>query len=381
MAKLTSRERVVLSLQGAEVDYIPCSPFFNNVTALQRVGHRWEFPWGPSPQEQVTYCVDNLGLDPVVHLAAGQVVPDAEVSFRVWEQNGMIHKVWDTPAGQLRSAVRYNEHWPFGLDIPLFSDFIGHYIEPWLQTAEDLACLRHVLARVELSDALAFSNREFRNLADRYQLPTLASVGSGLTGAQQLCGAEPLCLMSIEQPDLVHGYLELEHKLNLQMIEVAAEQGTDIIRRNGFYETCDLYSPQMLSMFLAARLKAEIEQVHAFGKLSGYTVHTGVEPMLDYLAGMDFDCIMHIDTAFQGINLHRVKDKMGSSKSFWIGPSNTFHMFASDSEVIRQNVRDMFEIFGHKGWLLTACPSAHPIMPWANTLAMVDEWKKLKVSV
>ena len=378
MKAMTSKERVCAALKRQDFDYVPCSPFFNNLEDAQRIGHRWEFPWGPSQQEMISHCVNSLDIDPIVQLAVGQVVPDAEVSFRVWEENGVIRKVWETPAGQLRAEVRYDELWPYGLDIPLYSDYIGHYNEPWLKTSEDLECLRYVLARVVVSDAMAFSNRECRDLADRYQLATRADVGSGLTGAQQLCSAESLCMMTIEQPELVHGYLELEHQLNLQMIKVAADQGVDIIRRNGFYETCDFYSPQMLSTFLMTRLQAEIEQVHAYGKISGYTVHTGVEPMLDYLAGLDFDCIMHIDTAFRDIDMHRVKDKLEANKSFWVGPSNTFHMFASDPEVVRQNVRDMFEVFGRKGWLLTACPSIHSIMPWENTLAMIDEWKKLR---
>lgn len=41
-------------------------------------------------------------------------------------------------------------------------------------------------------------------------------------------------------------------------------------------------------------------------------------------------------------------------------------------------VREVFDVFGPTGLLLTACPSAHSIMPWENTLAMIDEWRRLR---
>ena len=46
--------------------------------------------------------------------------------------------------------------------------------------------------------------------------------------------------------------------------------------------------------------------------------------------------------------------------------------------LVRQAVRDVFAAFGKRGLIIGPCPSAHSIMPWQNTLAMVDEWKKLR---
>ena len=73
-------------------------------------------------------------------------------------------------------------------------------------------------------------------------------------------------------------------------------------------------------------------------------------PMLDYLKGLDFDAILHLDIAFDGHDIEKV-------------------------------VREVFRVFGNTGLLITACPSAHSIMPWENTLAMVDEWKKLRSDI
>ena len=387
MNKMTSRQRVLAALSLKPVDYIPCSPFFNPLRHQQRCGYKWQFPWGPSLRERIEYCVEELGVDPVVNISIGSYFPNTDVSSRVWVDNSsekaILHKVWETPSGELHSSVRYNNLWPHGMDIPFYSDFnVGHAVEPWITSMSDLECLRHIMLpprTKEHIDQLDFFFAESKFLTDRLQLATFASIGMGLTGAQHLFGTEQLCLLTIDQPDLVDEYLELEHQLNLSKLEIAGKFGVDIIGRNGFYETADFYSPKMLEQFLGKRLRKEINLAHQSGSIIGYTVHTGIMPMLDYLEKLDFDCIMNIDTGFKDVDLVKIYGRLGKKKSFWIGPSNTYHMWDKDPDVVRKAVRYVFEVFGQRktGLLITACPSAHSIMPWENTLAMIDEWKKL----
>ncbi len=63
--------------------------------------------------------------------------------------------------------------------------------------------------------------------------------------------------MAVDNPELIDAYLELDHALNLKNYEIALDMGVDIIRRNGFYETTDFFSPALLSRFLARRLNEE----------------------------------------------------------------------------------------------------------------------------
>lgn len=390
--QMTHRERLLAAIAREPVDYVPCAPFFNPLTPAQRSGHRWQFPFGSSEEEMARYCSQELGVGPAIALPIGDYQPnffmsfhyqpDASVSSKVWADKDEIHKVWTTPAGELHAAVRYDEKWPHGLDIPLFSDFtIGHFTTPWLQSASDLECLRYILhpldGKQEL-DRVRFECARYQAIAQELQLATIAHIGMGLTGAMQLCGAEQLCLLMMERPDLIKGYLELEHRTNLRHMEIACDVGADIIRRNGFYETCDYYSPAMLEEFLGPLLREEIDTVHAAGKLIGYTINTGVMPMLDYLAELDFDCLLHIDMAAEGIDLSQIRDKLADRKSFWMGPSSAFHMCADDSDMPRRAMRELIDAFGKQGLILTPSPSLHSIMPWDNFLAMVDEWKRLR---
>jgi len=377
---MTSRERVLAAMKRQPVDYVPCSPLINPLYEVQRRGHSWNFPWSPST-DGIEYLVSELGADPVVGVWCESLCPEAGVTSRVWQEGGILHKAYETPSGVLHSSIIFNDLWPFGRDIPFFHDFVAHYRDPWLKTEADLECLKHILLPPRTHDQIegmrSSADRQ-KKTADRWQLPAMATIGLGLTGALSMFGAEALCLMTVDNPGLVDGYLELEHLWNLRMMELALDWGVDIIRRNGFYETGDYYSPAMLRRFLERRLREEVETVHQGGRPIAYTVYSGIMPMLDYLAGIDFDCIAQLDIAFDNVDLRKIQAKLGDKKSFWTGPSNTFHMYAKDPEIVREAVRTVFGVFGKVGLILGVCSSIHPMMPWENTLAMVDEWRKLR---
>ena len=380
---MTSKERVLAAMRREPVDYVPCCGHFNPLTPHQRRGRTWNFPWpeNAGQAEQVAYQVKELGLDALVRSGLELHRPGPDVSSEVWQEGDVLHKRYKTPAGYLRASVRLTEDWPKGMDIRLFSDFnVGHFVEPWVKEMRDLECLRHVLVPLSTDEALA-ANREGAEgcmaLAEKHGLATLAHVGLGLTGAMHLFGVEGICLAVAEQPGLVDAYLEHEHRMNLTGIAVAGALGYDTVRRNGFYETADFYGPATLGRFLKPRLQAEAAAAHRLGMLADYTAHTGLMPILDYMASLDFDSIHGADIAFHGVDTAKIREKLCPSKALWTGPSSTFHIWKGPEET-RQAVRDVFECFGKTGLILTQCVSSHSIMPWESTLAMIDEWKKLR---
>lgn len=380
---MTSRERMLAAIRREPVDYVPCYGSFNPLLPVQRRGHTWNFPWPEDAtlEEQLAYQVGELGLDELVHINVTPTAPAAGVHARSWVDDGVLHKSYITPCGELHAAVRYDDKWPHGHDIPFYSDFnVGHFVEPWLQTEADLACLQQVQAPRsvgQIVDAARESVAVAAKAARRYGLALCSRGGLGLTGAQHLFGASQLCLAVIEQPELVEAYLEHDHQINLRTIAALGELGCDVVIRNGFYETADFYSPAMLDRYLTRRLNAEGAAIHAAGMVSAYTVHTGVMPILNHLAGLQLDSLTGIDLAFHGVDPVRVRDTLSPTKALWTGPSSTYHIWQGP-EATRQAVRQVFEIFGRTGLILTQCVSSHSIMPWESTLAMVDEWKRLR---
>jgi hypothetical protein len=380
---LSSRERILAALSREPVDHVPCCGFFNPLDPVLRRGHTWNFPWAADTPatEQLRYQVEELGLDQVVYCGANVTRQHPEVTAEVRVEGDVLRKIYHTPAGDLQAAVRYNDLWPHGEDIPFFSDFnVGHFVEPWLQSREDLDCLRFLFELKSLEEALADSRAGIeaqRALADRFDLALYGAGGLGLTGAQHLFGVRELCLLTIEDPELVDAYLALDHEKNLLLVQVMGELGVDIFNRNGFYETADFYSPAMLGRFLTERLNAEARLAHGYGMKIAYTAHTGVMPILDHLAGLEVDSVVGIDLVFHGVEPGLIRDKLAATKAFWTGPSSTFHIWKGP-EATREGVRLAMETFGPTGLILSPCVSFHSIMPWESTLAMIEEWKRLR---
>lgn len=379
---MTSRERIIAAVRREPVDYVPCCIAFNPLSEVQRRGHQWQFPWPPEANraERLRYQVEELGLDQVVPLHLDVTEPvDSEPEIRL--DGDVLHKTYHTPTGPLHASVRYDERWPHGENIPFFSDFnIAHFVEPWIENEDDLAAFKHVRSMAD--DATIESRADSavaaaREQAAQWDLATVAHCGMGMTGAQHLFGASQLCMMTIENPDLVHAYLAHEHALNMRALEALGGRGVDMIRRNGFYETADFYSPGMLEEFLGDRLRAERQAAHAGGMLMTYTANTGIMPILDYLRGLELDSVFGLDIGFKGVEPRRVHDVLSDVTSFWTGPSSTYHIYEGP-QVTRAAVRETFEVFAPTGLILSPAVSSHSIMPWESTLAMIDEWKRLR---
>ncbi|MBT7859006.1 MAG: hypothetical protein HN712_01790 [Gemmatimonadetes bacterium] len=382
-SSMTSRERLLAALQREEVDHIPCCISFNPLDPLSRLGHTWNFPWSEeaTTEEKLTYQVETLGLDQVVNVGVDLCAPVDGMEWKTWAEDGVLHNTYRTPTGDLHASVHYNDLWPHGERIPFYSDFnVGHFVEPWIRTEADLACLQQIRRLDDSSDALdrvRAGCATAREQADRYHLPTQASVGMGLTGAQHLFGAADLCICAIDQPSLVEAYLEYEHAINLHTLEVLGDLDVDMVRRNGFYETADFYGPAMLEGFLGSRLRLEADTARQAGMHMSYTVHTGITPIIDYLAGLGMDSLFGIDPVSQDMDAQDLHRRLSPVTGLWMGPSSTHHIWQGPDST-RQAVRDIFETFTDPGFVLSPAVSVHSIMPWESALAMIEEWKKLR---
>ena len=241
-----------------------------------------------------------------------------------------------------------------------------------------LDCLRHIFRPPHTKEQLRrvrFLFKQKQELAGRYGLANCFCSGMGLTGALQMFGPTQICLAVIEDPDLVEAYLAVDHRLNLLNYEIALDLGADMVRRNGFYECCKFFSPGMLEHFLGARLNRELAVVHEAGRLIGYTQHSGIMPMLDFLGKLDFDCLFCPDIFLQGADGETINAKLGGKMAFWTGPSDTIHMPWGKPDLVRAAVRYVFEVFGSQGLVITPCSATRAVFPWDNVLAMIDEWK------
>ena len=134
----------------------------------------------------------------------------------------------------------------------------------------------------------------------------------------------------------------------------------------------------MIEGFLKERINEEAAAVHDVGAVIGYTLLTGYTPMVEYLSRLDLDAIMTPDPFFEGSDPVALNDACGEKMSFWTGPSDTIHMPWDNQDAIDSAVRRVFEIYGKTGLIIAACSSVKAVHPWANTIAMIDAWKRLR---
>ena len=392
---MSPKERILAALTGKEVDYTPCAPVFwagpdfwkpvqeVNFDVDPELNHindpiDDEYKWS-GLEEQIHVMRDVLGVDPVLHAGVSFSDRSKNVEEKKWvERTGshdILHKAFDTPAGVLSASVSL-EHWPHGDDIPFFTDWMASFTKYWVESLEDVEKLKHVLLPPdeETIKRDMEANKAVFLLAEKVQLPVCSYIGKGLTGLLQLMGTENVCLASIEQPEILASYLEYEHFLNTKRMEIAMDFGVDFLGRNGFYESCDFYSPTQLEAFLRKHLQEEVDLAHAAGKPIYYTLCTGIMPMLDYVNRLHFDCIFGIDPALDQNDLRKINESL-PGKTLWTGLSAPIHIGSNREENVREAVQSAMKNVDRL--ILAACPSIRNYWKFEHTLAMIDEWKKL----
>jgi len=263
----------------------------------------------------------------------------------------------------------------------LASDFNGPLFEkPWIETLQDVECFKHLCLPPDERAIAAFSDSfaQTRRLAERFGVPVVGHVGLGLTLLVQMMGGAQAAAASLESPELVARFLDVEHATNLAMIEVYLKAGVDIICRNGFYETCDFWSPRQVRQWVLPCVNAEARLAHSLGGLVSYTVCTGVLPLLDLYAEAEFDCLQKFETRLMGQSLEAIAGKLAGRKCLWGGLSDCVDLGQSTPEATREAVRAAFRLIGRRGLILAASPSIKAQRPVANVAAMFREWRELR---
>ena len=212
---VTPKERILAAMRRQDVDYAPCMPIWWAWASPKADGFKWS-----NLEERLGVLIDRLGIDTYLDFGI-PLGRHPEIKQTVWEEAvegeryPLLHKVIETPAGQLTATVRKTEDWPHGQDIPLMSDFVvSRLVKPWIEDEQDLDCLEYVWQPP--TDYSADQVAELRKLADKWQIPIRSTVGHGLTASLSLFGAENASMVSIERPELLERLADIEHRATIR---------------------------------------------------------------------------------------------------------------------------------------------------------------------
>ena len=374
---MTSRERICAAMRSEDVDYLPCSIYFNS--GLVADGYDC------SKLTDKTSLAIDLGVDPFVSVGMGHSM-HPEVKLSNWQGEGedesypILWQAWDTPDGRLTQAVRKDpvrEKWQ---TIHWGDESASSLYKPLVETHEDIDLCRHLIQPMSEEDYAEWlrRNQQAFNVAKTHQLPVIATYGQGLAKILFMMGAEKAVYLAADDPDGFEQLAEMIHQAEMRNIDLAAHRQIDVLKRFGGYETCNLYNPEIYHRVCVPRLKREVEHAHSFGLLIYYRIVTGMEPLLETIADIGFDCIEGGEPRLSQCSLDMWHDNFSGKASSWTGISSPVLLGGKDPQAVRQEVRRCVEVFGKREFILGVTNSIRQHFPWENTLALIDEWKKLR---
>jgi len=374
---LTPRQRILAAVHGEQVDYLPCSIYFNGNL---RVG-RYDCS---QREDQISLGLD-LGVDPFMGFGMPWSM-DPAVQITTWEtsESGkgcrILWQAWETPEGRLTQAVRKEgecKEW----NRVQWSDMTPAVIhKPLIETPDDIARFRYLVQPATEADYDAWlaSVEPTLEQARLHDLPVVAVYGLGLATILFMQGAENAVYLAMDNPQGFEDLAEIVHQAEMRKIELAARGHIDILKRFGGYETCNFYSPEIFERVCVPRLRAEVDYAHSFGLPIYYRFVTGAEPILDKIASIGFDCIEGGEPHLSNCSLEMWHDAFTGKATSWTGVSTPVLLGGNDPEAVRKEVRHCVEVFGKTGFILGVTNSIRRHFPWENTLAMIDEWKKVR---
>ena len=389
--KISSRERMLSTIENKKADYIPCSfMIFNGLQ--KRCQSQFEFI-----KKQT-----ELGLDVRVELPELPFRFHPEVKVKEWKEvkegETLLHKEYITPVGRLTSIVKKTQDWPYGESVPLFNDYLAPRSKKFLvEKKEDLKILKFLFGEPIPEDIANFRSQSKRLKKVAEEKGLLVSGGwqstcpekgidkdGGTMGADALmwlCGAEKAVLFSMDEPEIIEGLLQMVSAWNMKRMGVYLEEGIDLLIRRAWYEGTELWSPVLYHRFMFPVLKKEIQLVHQAGARFGYIMTSGVMPLLDDFLALGFDVLIGVDPIQgKGTDLKEMKKRLGEKICLWGGVNGFLTIERGNGREVEEAVEKAMSTLGPKGFILSPVDNVteDSETTWNNIKRMIEKWKELR---
>ena len=384
MNNISSRERLLTTLDHRKPDYIPCC--FSAYSGLaQRCASRKDF---------VLRQLE-MGLDAAVTNEDLPISFHPSVEYIEWKEERsatgeamrypMLHGEYRTPAGSLTRSVKQTEDWPDGDHIPFLSDHVIPRATKHLVNSEaDLEPLRYLLqsptdGEIEAYRASAAAGKQ---LAGDHGLALSTGWLQHADFACWLTGIQDLILLALDAPEFIRSYLGIIEEWNRARMEIVLGTGVDIVIRRGWYENADFWPPDLYREFMLPALKRDVEQVHAASARLGYIMSCSSMPLIEMLVEAGVDILLGVDPAQDRMmDLAKLKEMTRGKMALWGGVCGYLTVECGTQDEIRREVRDAMSILAPGGGFILAPVTnvrADTARARENVEAMISEWKRLR---
>jgi len=390
--RLTSKDRMLGSIEGREVDYIPCSfmLFFNMTNKFGKV-------------ESIEVEV-NLGLDAVVNVGTLEHSFSRGINIKEWKdnENGTVYfyRNIETPAGELNQKIIQRNNWPDKDHFPIFDDYIiPRAKEVLVKPEEDLEKLKYFFGSInrreieKLKEEAAISKK----IAEKHGLLQVAgeigrnlfnekkySLIMGADAMSWLSGFENIMILSLSKPEIIEEYAKIINDWNMRQIEVyLSHTNVDLIVRRGWYETTEFWTPEIYKKIIAPTIKKEAGLIHQAGKKYGYIITSAFLPIVDSILDTGIDVLIGIDPIEgKGTDLDIIKEKfLNKKRALWGGVSGSVTIENGTELEVEEATKKALELLGKNGgFILSPVDNVREETKnvWRNTYKFIETWKNFR---
>lgn len=412
---MNSRERLLTTIRHQEPDHVPLYAWAFGFPAPEALrwsqGGRAVNYWYTGRMEYLhtlpepwDYIADDcrrveawlsLGLDDMLEVSVpwgmhpSVTFRDERIPPSASEPHWLIAREYTTPAGPLRHVVRLTEErsgpgWVIQPtdQVPLFEDYnIPRGVKHAVTDAADVERLAYLLRPPD--DAQAATYREhvaaLRRFADQKGVLVQAWSAFGMDAVIWLCGVEGALLLALDQPDTFQALLDLIFAWDRQRTAFALDVGqVELVVMRGWYSATTFWSPDHFRRYVAPYVRQLAHMVHEAGRLFGYTVTTGLMPVLDDFAALGVDLLYYADPAQGGMDLRVAKAKLGGKVAMAGGVNSGVTLHHGTPDEVRRQVHEAIRTLGPGGgFILSPVDALFPDTPWHNVQAMIEAWREL----
>jgi len=388
-SELSSKERLLRSLNFEEPDHVPLLLRFFNRSYLMDKSQGWHNQFVKADQ------LIKLGFDETVNLSPPLPL-NPEVKVKKWKVSQaegecpLLVKEYETPKGVLRQVARQTPDWPHGDDVPIFSDFIipgartKKYLIENTQDLESLSCLFTKPSGNEINNFMKYAQR-VKGFAEERSLLTESDGPMLGDGAMWLCGVERVVLATIRNPEFLHRLLEIIHDWDMMRIRLILEiGGADIIIHRGWYESPVFWSPKAYETFLAPLIREQVELVHRAGVKFGYIMTRKQTPLFKILKELEIDVLFGPDPVEGEVDILRMKKEIGDQICLWGGVNSFVTLEFGTKETVRDSVANAIrKLAPGSGFIfsvvdcITGEGAGTRETPLSSIISLINAWREL----
>ena len=378
---LTSKERLLLTMEHKQTDYLPCS-----FMMFHGLRERCHGDWKAFLDAQLA-----LGLDAVAILPRLLYTIHPDVKITEWKENPadspypILHKKYETPAGVIKTEVKQTGDWTHGDHIELSSDHnVPRSIKYHVNGRIDLKSFRYLLMPPTAAQIRSYREKcaEIRRYANEKGLLVQGEMGVLVDFAIRFSGVEQLVFAALEDPDYLDEYLNMLWDWNMLRMEIVLDEKPDIFMRRGWYENMSFWSPDNYRRFMKPYLENEITWTREAGVKFGYINTCAYMPLIEDFKDIGIDVLVGVDPVQDTqLDMAVLKHETQGEVCLWGGGNGFVTVETGDPDSIRREVRNAIDVLAPGGGFILS-PVDNVTDPsdkvLENARIFIDAWKDMR---